>query len=364
METNKRNKRLKIIFFIFVVLLILSVYMLYTTFLASYNNAISSFLWDIQGYYPEITVPEQLFKDNLMFEFSWQLYFLLFFLVLCLLVMYYYISQSYKAYSKDIQHIIKEIDQNEFTPSTLEGELSLLEEKIYSYKKRNDKLMEKRELEKKELSDYVENIAHQIKTPIASIRLNEEIASFSRDITVLEKNKSPFDRLDHLFDSFMKLARIENETIHFELEVGSMNQLLEDVREQVLPLLENTELKIESEDIHFYYDSQWLSEAIYNIIKNCIEEGVSLVNIQTYCNSEMNHIVIRDNGNGINEEDLPYIFNRFYRSKKNKKKGVGIGLALTKEIVVGHHGFISAYNDDGAVFDLAFPILDIKEKVI
>ena len=51
-------------------------------------------------------------------------------------------------------------------------------------------------------------------------------------------------------------------------------------------------------------------------------------------------------------------------SRKNKKQGAGIGLALSKEIVEKHHGFISAYNDNGAVFDLSFPLLDIKEKVI
>lgn len=364
METNKKNKQLKLVFLILTLTIVLCFYVLYTTFIEAYNHSVSSFLYDISEVYPEVTISQKLFMDNFSYEFSWQLYLLIILLVVCLIFLYYYISHFYKAYSKDIQHIIEEIDHDEFTPSTLEGELSLLEEKIYYYKKRNDKLIEKSIKEKKQLSDYIENIAHQIKTPITTLRLNEEMALLSKNSALLEKNKSAFERLESLFDNFMKLSRIENDTIHFELEVGSMTELLDEVYEQVLPILKETRVNIESCDTEFYYDNQWLCEALYNIIKNCVEAGASLIEMKAFYNNEMNHIIIRDNGEGINEEDLPYIFDRFYRSRKNKKQGAGIGLALSKEIVEKHHGFISAYNDNGAVFDLSFPLLDIKEKVI
>lgn len=364
METNKKNKQLKIIFFIFIVSLGLCFYTLYTIFLYSYNEATYNFLNDIQDLYPEVTIPKALFTNNFTFQLTWQVWVLIFIVLVCLFMIYHYVSHSYQSYSKDVQHIIQEIDTDEFTPSILEGELSLLEEKVYFYKKRNEKLLETNEREKKQMSDYIENIAHQLKTPISSIRLTEEVALVSNNPSLLEKNKSSFERLDNLFDNFMKLSRIENETIHFHLEVGSMNELLDDVYQQVLPLLKKTKLEIKSCDTQFYYDIQWLSEALYNIIKNCIEEGVSVIEVDTFSNHEMNHIVIRDNGKGIHEDDLPYIFDRFYRSKSNKKQGIGIGLALTKEIVEKHQGFINAYNENGAVFDLSFPVLDIKEKVI
>lgn len=364
MVTNKRKKRLSQLLIVFIVLLVLSFYLLYDSFLMSYNNATSNLLHSLNNIYPEMTIPSQLFKDNLDFTFTGYFYLVVTFLVLILLGIYYIISNSYADYSKDIKHIISEIEHDEFVPSTLEGELSILEDKIYAYKKRNEKLIEKSIEEKKELSDYIENIAHQIKTPIASIRLNEELALLSKDSSLLENNKVSFERLDHLFDSFMKLARIENDSVHFQLELGTMDELLEELKQLCLPIIKDTQLIINQCDISFFYDQQWLLEGMYNIIKNCVEEGVSRVYIEPYYNKEMIHIIIRDNGKGIDEQDLPYIFNRFYRSQKNKKKGVGIGLALCKEIVLRHHGFINAYNDDGAVFDISFPLLDIKEKVI
>ena len=364
METNKRRKRIRFVFLCFVVCLVLSFVLFYLSIVDSFNSSANSLLLDIQRVYPEVTIPSKLFLNNMRFNIGWQFYFLAFFMFLCLLFIYNYVQNSYKSYEKDINHIIKEIDQDYFTFSTMEGELSLLEDKIYQYKKRNDQLIENAVKERKQLGDYIENIAHQIKTPITSIRLNEEMSLMSKDTQYIENNAVSFERLDSLFDNFMKLSRIENNTINFEFEVGSVNDLLDNVKTQVAPLLKDTELFVKESDLSFFYDEQWLSEAIYNIVKNCIEEGVTKIDIESYANNEMIHILIKDNGKGINEEALPHIFERFYRSDKKKKQGVGIGLALSKEIVVRHHGFINAYNEEGAIFDLAFPVLDIKGKVI
>lgn len=364
MVTNKRKKRLRRLFVVFIGLLILSFYLLYRSFVESYDNNIYAAFSTLEDLYPNLKVSKELFIASFDFNFQWYFYFALIGMLLIIIYIYYTITHSYQTYSKDVAHIIQEIDRNEFVASSLEGELSLLEEKIYSYKIRNDVLQEKSDREKKELSDYIENIAHQLKTPITSIRLNEEMAFLAEDLSVLENNKSSFERLDSLFDSFMKLARLEKESIQFQLELSTINSLLDAVGEACQPILKNVELIRNDCDFSFYYDEQWLVEAFYNIIKNCVEENVSKISIDAYVNNEMVHILIKDNGKGIDSQDLPYIFNRFYRSSKNKKKGVGIGLALTKEIVDRHHGFINAYNDDGAVFDLSFPILDIKEKVI
>ena len=364
METNKRKKRIGFIFIILIISLFGCFYLFMQSVVSSFNSQVSRFIRDIQQLYPEMTIPETLFLRNFSFDLGWMFFVLLFFMIVCIWLIYYYVVTSYKSYSKDVNHIIKEIDQEHFTPSSLEGELSLLEDKIYQYKKRNDQLIENTVKERKQLGDYIENIAHQIKTPITSIRLNEEMAVMSKDTAFIENNKASFDRLDSLFDNFMKLSRIENDTILFDFEIGSVDDLLDNVKTQIMPMLNNTELNVEESGLSFFYDEQWLSEAIYNILKNCVEEKVTRIDIESYANNEMIHILIKDNGKGIDEDALPHIFERFYRSSKNKKQGVGIGLALCKEIIVRHHGFINAYNEDGAVFDLAFPILDVKGKVI
>lgn len=364
METNKRKKQLRRLFIVFIGLLVLSFYLLYRSFIESYNQNVYAAFTELENLYPNLKVSQELFIASFDLSFQWYFYVVLTGIIVIAIYMYYTITHSYQTYSKDVAHIIQEIDHNEFVPSSLEGELSLLEEKIYSYKIRNDLLQEKRNKEKKELSDYIENIAHQLKTPITSIRINEEMAFLTENLSILKKNKASFKRLDNLFDSFMKLARLEKESIQFQFELSDMKSLMDAVEEACQPLLKNVVLIRKDCEISFYYDEQWLVEAIYNIIKNCVEENVSKITIHSYFNNEMIHILIQDNGKGIDENDLPYIFNRFYRSAKNKKKGVGIGLALTKEIVERHHGFINAYNEEGAVFDLSFPILDIKEKVI
>ena len=364
METNKRRKRIRFVFILFVLCLVCSFILFYLSMKSEFQSSASSFLYDIQKIYPNVTIPTKLFAHHMSFNISWMFYVLIAFMFLCLWFIYYYVQTSYKSYENDINHIIKEIDQDVFTPSTMEGELSLLEDKIYQYKKRNDQLIENTVKERKQLGDYIENIAHQIKTPITAIRLNEEMTIMSKDTTFIENNVSSFERLESLFDNFMNLSRIENDTIHFHFEVGQVDELLENVKEQIYLLSKDVEFNIKESGLSFFYDEQWLSEAIYNILKNCVEEKVTKIDIESYANNEMLHILIKDNGKGIDEDALPHIFERFYRSGKNKKQGVGIGLALCKEIVVRHHGFINAYNDDGAVFDLAFPILDIKEKVI
>ena len=364
METNRKRKSVRRVFIIFVISLISCFVMFYYSVIALYQQGINTFIVRLRNLYPEVTISTALFTQNFTLSYNWYFITLMVIMIISLIYIYRYVMNAHKTYTKDINHIISEIDADDFVPSSLEGELSLLEEKIFNYKNRNDKLIEKIEKEKKQISDYIENIAHQIKTPISTIRLNEEMTVLAGDVSLLEKNKSSFERLDNLFDNFMKLSRIENDTIHFNLELGSINELLNDVEELVSPLLKKTELIIESADVSFFYDDQWLSEAIYNIVKNCVEEDVTQIHIKTIYNNEMIHILICDNGKGINEEDLPYIFERFYRSSKNKKSGVGIGLALCKEIVLKHHGFINAYNENGAVFDLSFPMIDVKEKVI
>ena len=364
METNKRKKRIRRVFLLLVLSLVGSFYLFYESMSQAYNNHVRTFFHDIQSVYPDISIPSKLFERNFNIDLNWMFYMLIIFMFLCIWFIYHYVQTSYKTYAKDVNHIIHEIDQDSFTPSTMEGELSLLEDKIFQYKKRNDQLIENTAKERRQLSDYIENIAHQIKTPITAIRLNEEMSVMSKDTKYIEDNKTSFDRLDALFDNFMKLSRIENDTIHFEFEVGNVDDLLDNVKTQIMPLLDNVEFNIKESGLSFFYDEQWLSEAIYNIVKNCVEEGVTRIDIESYANNEMIHILIKDNGKGINEEALPHIFERFYRFDKNKKQGVGIGLALCKEVVVRHHGFINAYNEDGAVFDLAFPILDVKGKVI
>lgn len=357
METNRQKKKIRMIFIGLELLFLFSIYFIYYYFLDlyTYNTNI------INTYYLYNLSNKKTFQSG---NNSFTMIFIIAVFTLFLLLTYLYIIHIMKKHNQHILHIIDEINNDEFVPSVLEGEYGLLEEKVYNIKKNNDRSVEALENEKQEMSDYIENIAHQIKTPITSIRLNEEMLSIKNPDILLEKNQQSFQRIDHLLDSLLKLTRLEHNSIYFDLQLKDIRSLFKGVYHEVQPLLKHTELIIEINDCVFYYDEQWLKEALYNIIKNCIEEKVTKIYLTNHVYRNTLQIIIRDNGKGIKDNDLPHIFERFYRSIEKKKSGSGIGLALCKEIIEKHHGHIHVYNDNGAVFEIFVPLLDVKEKVI
>ena len=138
METNKRKKRIRRIFLLLVLSLVGSFYLFFVSMSEAYNNHVGIFINDIQSVYPDMTISSQLFKRNFSMNLNWMFYMLIIFMFLCIWFIYRYVQTSYRSYAKDVNYIIHEIDQDSFTPSTMEGELSLLEDMIYQYKKRND----------------------------------------------------------------------------------------------------------------------------------------------------------------------------------------------------------------------------------
>jgi signal transduction histidine kinase len=106
-------------------------------------------------------------------------------------------------------------------------------------------------------------------------------------------------------------------------------------------------------------DFGWLSEAIQNILKNCMESAGDNGKIEIVCRSNplFTEIAIHDSGAGFEKEDLPCLFDRFYRGKNAGTTGYGIGLALCKTIITWQDGTITAKNhpQGGAIFSIRFP---------
>ncbi len=215
------------------------------------------------------------------------------------------------------------------------------------------------------LNDTISDISHQLKTPMTSLMLLTDLMygdlEKEKRIEFLDKINAQLSRMDWLIKSMLKLSKLEAKVIDFKNENVNIDEL---IRRSVSPVLIPMELK----NINLYVngdknaiytgDIEWSTEALTNIIKNCIEhtpEGGKLI-IDYEENPIYSEIVIKDNGEGIDKKDLPNIFKRFYKGKNSKSDSVGIGLAMAKSIIESQNGdiYVKSEKEVGSEFHITF----------
>ncbi|MBC3797690.1 sensor histidine kinase [Acetobacterium tundrae] len=277
-----------------------------------------------------------------------------------------------KARYKSIAQISDQIDRvlhnadHLYIGESDEGELSILQSEI---KKMTLRIQEQNDALKKEkahLADSLADIAHQLRTPLTSVNLI---------VSLLEKNPDKNDRkalmreteelliqMDWLLTSLLKLSRLDAGIVVFQSEQIDVNNLIGAVlRPFLIPMeLHTIDLQIDApKGIMIQGDFGWLSEAIQNILKNCIESAGEngKIEIVGTDNPLFTEITIHDSGAGFEKEDLPCLFDRFFRGKNPNATGYGIGLALCKMIITWQGGTITAKNhpQGGAIFAIRFP---------
>ena len=246
-----------------------------------------------------------------------------------------------------------------------EGQMGLLKTELL---KMTTVLKEKVALlhsEKVFLNDTISDISHQLKTPMTSLMLLTDLMYNDLDkekkIEFLDRINAQLSRMDWLIKSMLKLSKLEAKVIDFKTEKVNINEL---IRRSISPLsvpmeLKNISLNINGDkEASYIGDIEWSSEALGNIIKNCIEhtkEGGNL-NISYEENPIYSEIVIKDNGEGIDKDDIPNIFKRFYKGKNSKSDSVGIGLAMAKSIIESQNGdiYVKSEKNKGTEFHITF----------
>ncbi len=277
-----------------------------------------------------------------------------------------------KARYKSIAQIADQIDlvlhnaDHLYIGESNEGELSILESEIKKMtlriREQNDALKK----EKEHLADSLADIAHQLRTPLTSVNLILSLLENNPDEkerkALIRETKELFAQMDWLLTSLLKLSRLDAGIVVFQSARIDVNALINAALHPLLIPMELHGITLQAdvpEGVAVQGDFGWLSEAIQNIVKNCMESAGDHGKIGIVCEDNLlfTGIAIRDSGAGFEKEDLPNLFHRFYRGKNAGATGYGIGLALCKSIITRQGGTITAKNhpQGGAIFAIRFP---------
>lgn len=265
----------------------------------------------------------------------------------------------------EVTHFLHGFTEISFA-SAEEGELSILEAEIGKMVQKLRTQTELLQKDKSFLADSIADISHQIRTPLTSLNLiathlgtpgqpKERIRELLREMETL------LIHVDWLVETLLKISKLDAGIVSMQSVCVLVAELIKQATELFLiPMeLKHQQLLYHIPDgVSFLGDMLWMKEALMNVVKNCMEhigEG-GKIEITAEENAVYTEIRIFDNGPGIDEEDLPHLFERFYKGKNSSEKSVGIGLALARSIVNRQGGVITAHNkkSGGAEFVIRF----------
>ncbi len=241
-----------------------------------------------------------------------------------------------------------------------EDDFSRLEDEIYKTVTYLYQTKDSAVQAKNDFAENLSNIAHQIKTPITAISLSVQIMKQSIDNRHLEQVEKQLLRLTHLEEALLVLSRIDAGTLHLQRDEVDVFTLLVLAADNLQELFASSRTSVhipEQGEMLVTADLDWTMEAVMNLMKNCMEHSSGgMIHCSYAQNPLYTEILIWDDGEGFAKEDIPHLFERFYRGQNASEGGIGIGLALSKEMIERQNGTIRAQNrpDGGALFEIRF----------
>lgn len=394
MKNKKKYSKLIMFTLITFGIIILLNVMLYYQVNKNYNNKIVNIISTIKEKYPEIK-DDELFdtiknnvKTNTFNRYSFDLdgivlikenktifvgYFIILlfiYLIICLVYLTIIINND-KRKEKEINEVIKiieEINNKNYSfkmKDINEEDLSLLKNEIYKTTIMLNEISEISKKDKKELEESLEDISHQLKTPLTSILImidtlldDEDMDQNTRE-DFLRNMKREVMNINFLVKSILKLSRLDTNTVKFISKKESVKEIIKEaiLNVSLLSDLKNVKIETNLSDSFITCDYKWQIEALTNILKNSIEHSYenNKVLIESSENNAYVKIIIKDFGTGIAKEDINHIFERFYKGKDSDYDSIGIGLALSKSIIEKQNGKISVESsDDGTTFTIKY----------
>lgn len=372
---------------LFVMFLILNIYE-YKTYTKNFNNKISAIVTLVKGKYPEVTDKEiiEIINSNKQSDDSFFLKYgididnkavllendksyytfliinmsFLIITIASLCILYFRYNYKRKNDIKDIIKYIEQINRRNYEleiDSISEDELSILKNEIYKTAVMLKEAALNSNKDKLNLKKSLEDISHQLKTPLTSILVlldnlidEPDMDSSIRNDFIIDIKRNVIN-INFLVQALLKLSKFDANTVHFIKKENDLEMIVKEAIKNVSTLcdLRNINIKLNTlENAKVECDAKWQIEAITNIIKNAIEHSKDnssiIINIDN--NRVYSKIEVIDFGDGISKRDIKHIFERFYKGENATSNSIGIGLALAKTIIEEDKGTIAVESNE------------------
>lgn len=272
-------------------------------------------------------------------------------------------STEYKLLNKMLDDAIS----GEFTESSFdESELSKLQSKLMRFLTTSSMSQKNLREEKEDIEELITNISHQTKTPLTNIMMYSELLEEKSEGELkeyAEEIHAQSKKLEELISALVKMSRLETGIFRLQQEEASLLSVLKRAADQAAPKAKLKGIKLnmsEDVDVKASIDSKWTTEAVFNIIDNAIKYSGenTVINLKVTTYEMFSCISVEDHGIGIEEEEIPKLFARFYRSRQvSDNEGIGVGLYLARQLVEEQGGYIKVKSTPGkgSIFELFFP---------
>ena len=312
-----------------------------------------------------ILTNDLLYRNNVIMNLS----IILIFSIIIIIVFVLY-NKRQKSKIKEITNYIEQINNKNYAldiQDNNEDELSVLKNELYKITVMLKEQAENSAKDKINLKNSLEDISHQLKTPLTSITIMLDNILDSPDMDLQTRNEFIKDiyreiaNIKFLVQNLLILSKFDANTITFNENEEKLEDIIEEAKQNVASIcdLKNIQIILEGkEDAKTTCDLKWQVEALTNILKNCAEHSNNntKINVLYSENNMYSEIVIKDEGSGIDQKDLKHIFERFYKGKNSDKDSIGIGLSLAKTIIEKDNGFITVDSElgKGTTFNIKY----------
>ena len=253
-----------------------------------------------------------------------------------------------------------------------ESRQSSLENRLAQYLAASELSVRSIDVEREKIKELITDISHQLKTPLASLRMRHELVAENRvtgeeQREFLEQESQELTKLEQLLNELVNLSRLETHMIQIHSLHESLKKTLTEAVSQIYMKARGKDISIQVEmddDIVVNHDSKWTVEALTNILENAVKYSPEHTTITVRTQELASNVLIEveDEGMGIPAEELHKIYQRFYRGRKAKeqvKDGAGVGLYLARKIIEEQGGTIAAKRkaEKGMIFKVTLPLI-------